>query len=90
MKFKTYSILTCNRYSQEQSQEQEPVKEAVLPATATEPEPEPVKDQMILSSKLEAIEQKLMKLQSLKDETINEFSSLLSESTAKLVVIISL
>ncbi len=35
--------------------------------------------QMTLSARLEVIEQKLMKLQSLKDETIDEFTSLLNE-----------
>lgn len=38
-----------------------------------------VSDQMTLTSKIEAVEQKLLKLQSLKDETFNEFSSLLNE-----------
>lgn len=35
--------------------------------------------QMTLSARLEAIEQKLLKLQSLKDKTIDEFTSLLNE-----------
>lgn len=34
---------------------------------------------MTLTGRLEAVEQKLSKLQSLKDETFNEFSSLLTE-----------
>lgn len=40
---------------------------------------ENISDQMTLSSKLENVEQKLLKLQSLKDETLSEFSSLLTE-----------
>lgn len=43
---------------------------------------------MMISSKIEAIEQKLSKLQSLKDETFNEFSSLLSESNKKIFICI--
>jgi hypothetical protein len=40
---------------------------------------ENISDQMTLTSKLEAVEQKLLKLQSLKDETLSEFTSLLTE-----------
>lgn len=71
-------MFTCYRYSQEQVKEQE----EQVPFTVKKPETEieNLNNQTMLSSKLEVIEQKLLKLQSLKDETISEFSSLLSES----------
>ena len=40
---------------------------------------ENISDQMTLTSRLEAVEQKLLKLQSLKDETLIEFSSIMNE-----------
>lgn len=40
---------------------------------------ENISDQMTLTSRLEAVEQKLIKLQSLKDETLSEFSFIMTE-----------
>ena len=46
---------------------------------SSEAEEPKVTIKMTLSARLEAIEQKLSKLQYLKDETLDEFSSLLNE-----------
>lgn len=40
---------------------------------------ENISDQITLTSKIEAVEQKLLKLQTLKDETLTELNSLLTE-----------
>lgn len=67
-------FLFNNRYNQEQ--EQEGTEEST---SVVEMKKENISDQMTMTSRIEAVEQKLLKLQSLKDETLNEFSSLLTE-----------
>lgn len=57
------------RYTKEQ-QEQKEEEQTTL---------EKPSDQMSLSSKIEFIEQKLMKLQSLKEDTVDDLSNLLNE-----------
>lgn len=67
------------RYNKEQQEEQKG-EEQTTTATLEKPS-----DQMSLSSKIEFIEQKLLKLQSLKEDTVDELSNLLIERTRKKV-----
>lgn len=67
------------RYNKEQQEEQKG-EEQTTTAILEKPS-----DQMSLSSKIEFIEQKLLKLQSLKEDTVDELSNLLIERTRKKV-----
>lgn len=74
------------RYTEEQ--EQERTKESTPEVDMKNQEN--ISDQITLTSRLEAVEQKLFKLQSLKDETLIEFSSILTECKKMLLFLFKL
>ena len=78
-----YLLHLCNRYNQ-QDNEKDKDNSHINPLEQDEiimskRTAENISNQVKLCEKLEFIEQKLMKLQSLKDDTLNEFSSILTE-----------
>ena len=69
------------RYNKELQETKE--EEQTITATTETTELENPSDQMSLSSKIELIEQKLVKLQFLKEDTVGELSNLLNERNGK-------